>query len=174
MKNLKELTEKYPKGLGQLRWGGKQFYEVNSDIPLSLNSYGGEKGFVLNDKGEVEIFDLNEEVFVKRRYYLDDWLETEVEYETEYFWDEKEPKTWWGLTLENYYPHPYYPEKEIIAFDVVRDLPFNLAGTVETVVGECPNSWIELESPDGAYDFTVSDCLLCPEFFRPIYKDEKV
>ena len=172
MLNLKELSERYKDvGLGYISFGGKSFYEINSDIPLSLNSFGGKEGFVLNDKGEVELFDTSDKVLVKRHYYLnEDWHHyEEVEYKTEHFWDEEEPNKWWGKTLDNYYPHPWYPEKEIIAFELIGNLPFNRKGVIEQVVGEGENSWIELSSPDGAYDFTVSDCLQCPEFFKPSY-----
>lgn len=173
MKNLKEISEKYKDvGLGYINWGGKKYYEINSNTPLSLNSYGGVKGFILNDEGEVELYDISEKVLIKRHYYSDEEWENEVDYETEHFYDETSSKKWWGKTLDNYYPHPYYPEKEIVAFEIMQNLPFNNIGIIEQVVGEGENSWIELESPDGAYDFTVSDCLQAPEFFKPIYNYE--
>lgn len=171
MKNLKELTEKYKDvGLGYILWGGKGYYEINSDERLSFNSYGGTQGFVLNDKEEVEIYNLDDTYVVKRTYYLDENWTQEVFYATENFYDETDCRKWWGKTLDNYYPHPWYPEKKILAFETVGNLPFNRKGTIEKVVGEGENSWIELESADGSYDFTVSDCLECPEFFKPIYE----
>ena len=107
MLNLKELNERYKDvGLGYIRFGAKSYYEINSDIPLSLNSYGGERGFILNDKNEVELFDLNNKALFKRHYYLEDSWENEVDYETEFYWDEKQSNKWWGKTLDNYYPHP--------------------------------------------------------------------
>jgi len=173
MLNLKELSERYKDvGLGYIHFGGKSYYEVNSDVPLSLNSFGGKGGFVLSVKGEVQLFDASDRVLVKRHYYLtEEWNdEDEVDYETEHFWDETTSNRWWGKTLDDYFPHPWYPEKEIISFELIGNLPFNRKGVIEQVVGEGENSWIELTSPDGAYDFTVSDCLQCPEFFRPLYK----
>ena len=172
MLNLKELSERYKDvGLGYIHFGGHYYYEINSDVPLSLNSFGGKEGFVLNDKGEVQLYDTSDKVLVKRHYYLTEELndEDEVNYETEHFWDEDESRIWWGKTLDKYYPHPWYPKKEIIAFELIGNLPFNRKGVIEKVVGEGENSWIELTSPEGAYDFTVSDCLQCPEFFKPLY-----
>jgi len=173
MLNLKELVKRYKDvGLGYISFGGKSYYEVNSDTPLSFNSFGGKSGFRLNDKGEVQLFDVSDKVLVKRHYYLNEgWNDNEeVEYKTEHFWDETTSNKWWGNTLDKYYPHPWYPQKEIKSFEVINNLPFNRKGTIEQVIGEGNNSWIELESPEGAYDFTVEDCLKCPEFFKPLYK----
>ncbi len=179
MLNLKELSERYKDvGLGRISFGGWSYYEINSDIPLSLNSFCGKRGFVLNEKGEVELFQLATPEEYK--YYFNDkeipydeyWelLDSEM-YDDTHFNVIIEPKKWWGKTLDNYYPHPWYPERKIIAFELVNDIPFNRKGTVEEVVGEGENSWIELPSPEGAYDFTVSDCLNCPEFFKPVYDE---
>jgi hypothetical protein len=171
MINLKQLSERYKDvGLGHISFGGKSYYEIDSDTPLRLNSYSGKDGFVLNELGEVELCDLNDNRFVKRRYFLDENWDYEVDYETEHFWDETKPNMRWGKTLDNYYPHPWFPDKEIVAFEVINNLPFNRKGTIEKVVGGL-DGWIELESPDGAYDFTVVDCLQCPEFFKPIYNE---
>lgn len=175
MLNFKELSERYKDvGLGHIGFGRKSYYEINSDEALSLNSFGGKEGVVLNNKEEVQLFDISDRVLVKRHYYLtEDWNdEDEVDYETEHYWDEDAPRIWWGKTLDSYFPHPWYPSKKIIAFKLVNDMPFNRKGTVEKVIGEGENSWIELSSPEGAYDFTVSDCLNCPEFFKPLYDEQ--
>lgn len=171
MKNLKELQEKYskyPHGLGHIRWGGKSYYEINSDVPLNLNNSGRE--FILNEKGEVELFDLNRKVLSKRHYYLDELWEDEVDYETDYFWDEYDCLSWWGKTLDNYYPWSWYPEKDIIAFEITNDIPFNPTGGVLEVVGGTNEGWIELRTSDGSFTLTVRDCLACPEFFKPVYE----
>lgn len=172
MLDLKKLGERYKDvGLGVCRFGGRNFYEVNSDTPLSLNSYGGTMGFVLNDKEEVELFNLSEKVLVKRHYYLtEDWNdEDEVEYETEYYWDETEPKKWWGKTLDNYYPHPWYPERKIVAFQLINNVPLHNEGTVFKVKQEI-YPYIIVTTISGEIYYQLEDCLNCPEFFKPIYE----
>ncbi len=164
MLNLKELSEKYKDvGLGYIRFGGKSYYEVNSDKPLSLNAHDGKIGFVLNENQEVELFDLSERVLIKRHYYKDLHWEDEVDYETEYWWDEKECEKWWGKTLDNYYPHPWYPDKKIIAFELINDIPFFRKGKIFNLF--CG----EIECNYGV-KYSEDDCLKLPEFFKPIYK----
>ncbi len=145
MKNLKEIDERYknqPNGLGYLGWGGKSFYEINSDKPLYLNSYGGGKGFVLNNLSEVELFEFFE---TPHQYYLKNVELTEDEYYDildviDHDWELEEYiglklehnncRKWWGLTLDNYYLHPYYPDRKIVSFEVIRDIPFTKIGDI--------------------------------------------
>lgn len=182
MKNLKQLLERYNTlSTGALGWGGKSYYEMNSDVPLSLNSYGQPKGFILNEKHEVELFELGES-------YLDWYVEddegikhfisdeqcnvifAEMGYPDEYVLGidadvQSSTKKWWGKTLDNYYPHPWYPEKEIVAFEVIRMLPFFTVGDViEMDEYRVIRSEIDLEC---FYD--IYDCLKYPEFFKPVY-----
>lgn len=184
MLNLKELSERYKDvGLGYIRFGGKSFYEINSETPLQLNSYGGTKGFILNDNNEVELFEFINQDYICRlkgieitkeefsslvEYFNDDELEDEyLSFEST-----NGSRKWWGKTLDNYYPHPWFPSKEIVAFELVNNLPFNRKGVIEKVIGATNDEggWIELNTVDGSYDFTVSDCLNSPEFFKPIYQ----
>lgn len=167
MLNLKELSERYKDvGLGYIRFGGKSYYEINSDISLSLNSFGGSKEFVLNDKEEVELFDISDKVLVKRHYFLiEDWNEEyEVNYETQYYWDETTPNNWWGKTLDNYYPHPWYPDKKIVAFELINDIPFFRKGKVVKV----KNNHITFNL---GVNYSVDDCLHLVEFFKPLYDE---
>lgn len=165
MINLKELSNRYKDvGLGYIRFGGKSYYEINSDKPLSLNCYGGTIGFVLNDKEQVELYDLSDKRLVKRHYFLTEELndKDEVDYETEYYWDCTEPNTWWGKTLDNYYPHQYWPDKKIQAFEIINDIPFFRKGKVFKV----EDGGISITSTVG---YSINNCLSYPEFFKPIY-----
>ena len=187
MLNLKELSERYKDvGLGYIRFGGHSYYEVNSDIPLKLNSYGGKEGFILNSKGEAQIFEIvsapflyfNWEKEITSDEYYDSLDEinndSKKEGELGLRLEHDSIKRWWGKTLDQYYPHPWYPEKEIIAFELIADLPYNRKGVFIEVVcaGDCHHGelgWIELTSKDGSYDFTVTECLDLPEYFKPLY-----
>ncbi len=171
MVNLKELFERYKDvGLGYISFGGKSYYEIDSDIPLSLNSFGGKDGFVLNDEGQVELYDLTDKVLIKRHYYSDENWDNEVDYETKKYWDETEANKLWGKTLDNYYPHPWYADKKIIAFEIINNLPFNRKGVTVAVNRDKEASWIELETFLSSYHLNTVDCLLTPEFFKPIYE----
>ena len=181
MKNLKELQEKYSKhfnGLGHVKWGGKSFYEINSDKPLSLNSVGGKDGFILNELGQVQCYEILEADY---KFFISEKEITEDEYykyvEEAGYDSEKEEelglkiennniREWWGLTLDNYYPWPYYPDKEIIAFEIVSNLPYFYEGVIYNVEEEVIRS---TENYELAY--VVWECLEHPEFFRPIYKN---
>lgn len=139
MKNLQQLVERYANksnGLGSISWGGKSFYETNSDVPLSLNS--SFYGFILNDKQEVELYDLNRQEIYK----------------------------WWGKTLDNYYPWPWYPEKEIKAFEVIRDFPLFSLGDILEVDEE----GLVRSTQDWEMAYWVDQCLDFPEWFKPIYE----
>lgn len=167
MINLQELNNRYKDtGLGYIRFGGKDYYEINSDKPLSLNSYGGTIGFVLNEQGQVELYDLDQKVLVKRHYYADEDWNDEVEHETEYFWDEEEALKWWGKTIDNYFPHPWFPDRKIEAFELVNDIPGFRKGKVFEVV----ENQIR---PAFSVFYSVDDCLHLPEFFKPLYATEK-
>jgi hypothetical protein len=175
MLNLKELSERYKDvGLGYIKFGGKSFYEINSDTPLQLNSYGGTSGFILNHNNEVQLFEFVEDGC---KHYLKGVQITEVEfYElVEYFNDDDledeflrmehgGTRKWWGKTLDNYYPHPWYPGKEIIAFEIVNNLPFSRKGKIIELSGD---GGISLNETVG---YSILNCLSNPEFFKPIYK----
>lgn len=183
MKNLKEMVDRYkdePNGVGCVQWGGKSFYEINSDVPLQLNSYGGKDGYILNEEGQVELFEFFDAPHKYFKAGVEITEEEWIEIEDEINWSsEKEEeleleithdncRKWWGLTLDNYYPHPWYPEKKTVAFELVGNLPFNKKGIICEVL-EGKNGWIELYTTDDIYSFSVKNCLEAPEFFKPIY-----
>ena len=173
MINLKELSERYKDvGLGYIHFGGHSYYEINSDVPLSLNSFGGKDGFVLNDKGEVELFELN--YSDDYRYFFNGaevsqdkyWeLEDSEMYDDISFEIVSENKKWWGKTLDNYYPHPWFPDRKIIAFELVNDIPFFRKGKVFNLF--CGD--IEC---DYGVKYSEDDCLQLPEFFKPVYDEQ--
>lgn len=174
MKNLKELQEKYSRyfnGLGHVSWGGKSYYEINSDKPLNLNSYGGKEGFILNELGQVELWEHKEHY--SYTYYYKGQEVTEEEFhrlDVEGASDDdltlqSEPsKKWWGLTLDNYYPWPYFTDKKILKFEVVRNIPFFNEGEVYNVF--CG----EIIDNEGYIRYSEEQCLEFPEFFKPIYE----
>ncbi len=172
MINLKELDERYKDvGLGYIRFGGKSYYEINSDIPLSLNSFGGKDGFVLNDKGEVELYKLSETEDYK--YYFNDrevscfeyWeLEDSGMYDDVSFEIKDNNKNWWGKTLDHYYPHPWYPQKKIVAFELVNDIPGFRKGKIF-------NLYMGYIEPNVGVSYSVDDCLQLVEFFKPLYDE---
>lgn len=180
MLNIEEISKRY-KCLGEIRWGNKNYYEINSDEPLSLNSYGGDDGWLLNDKGEVEIYELIEAPW---QYFLKDKEITREEYEDileEINYDyEKEAeiglrtenfnvKQYWGKTLDNYYPHPWYPNRAIKGFEIVNNLPGAKKG-VFIELNNINNMWIEIHLCGDILQYSIEDCLDNPEFFKPIYK----
>lgn len=177
MLNLKQLVERYPKGLGEIRFGSHNYYEIDSDKPLSLNSYGGSKGFVLSKKNEVELFEIIEapyqfflgekEITDEEYYRLCDSVNNNIDEEEKLGLrlEHNNVRKWWGKTLENYYPHPYYPEKEVVGFEVISILPYFPKGFYE----------VEFDFIKSGVDDTLayytSQCLEYPEFFKPIYNE---
>lgn len=181
MINLQQLVDRYKDvGLQEIRFRYRHFYEINSDIPLNLSSHGGSAGFILNDKDCVQIFDIIETdedyLFFKdgEQIHRDVfWALVDAGHRDDIHLERNNIEYYDGKTLENYYPHPYFPEKQIIAFEIINNLPFCRIGRIEKVVGfdgDGLSEWIEIASLDGAYDFTVEDCLNQPEFFKPLYE----
>lgn len=175
MKNLKEIQEKYRKyfnGLGHVRWGGKSYYGINSDKPLNLNSYGGEEGFKLNELGQVELWETKENhiytYFYKGQEVSEEdyWrLEDDGVSDDDLTLKSEGCKKYWGLTLDNYFPHPWYPEKEIISFEIINNLPYFDEGGIYEVEGNLIRS-----DEDFELAYFTWQCLEHPEFFKPIYK----
>jgi len=176
MKNLKEISEKYKDvGLGHIRWGGKKYYEINSDKEISLNSYGGSAGFVLNDAEQVQTYYFTDapylyykgkEEITSDEYYalladIDDDLEKEVALDLSF--ESVSTILEWGLTLDNYYPYPWYPEREITAFELMMDIPFHRKGIILNV----SETGMLI---DAVYNFSLALCLELAEYFKPIYK----
>lgn len=132
MKNLQEIIDRYkeqiPYGsvMGFLGWGGKQYYKKDSVAPTNLNA--DYNGFIINKKGKVETFNLNT-------------LETSLS------------KKKWGLTLSEYYPHQYFPDKSPIKIETIRIMPGVPIGTMLKPTKK--NIALSMEYP---------------EFYKPIYK----
>lgn len=172
MLNLKELSERYKDvGLGYIRFGGHSYYEVNSDIPLSLNSFGGTTGFILNDKGEVELWEFVDAPYT---YYKngeeiseDEWHNTEESEDVQLDIRSDNTRKWWGKTLDNYFPHEWYPDRKIVAFELVNNIPgFRKGEVFEVNVDEC-----YADVGDSGVYYKLHDCLSYPEFFMPIYDE---
>lgn len=185
MNNFQEIINRYSGKIkrnsvtGYLAWGGKNFYEINSQKELCLNR--DYESFILNEKGEVEIYEIiDRENGLGMTCYRDpeftipityEEIDDEgLEYEEGYFRNYEEGiKKYWGKTLDHYYPHPWYPNKEIKGFEILRELP-------EVFIGEI----IELSYNfyDGLFIkisqniiYSLEKCLKFCEFFRPIYYD---
>jgi len=174
MKNLAELQDKYSRyfnGLGKIGWGGKSYYEINSDIPLNLNSAGGKNGFILNDSGQVELWDSKEHYnytfFYKGQEITEDEyrkLEDEGASDDDLTLKSEDSKKWWGLTLDKYYPHPYYPTTKVISgFEIINNIPFFDEGEFYDLEDD------KIRSIDDDMLYNRLQCLEYPEFFKPIY-----
>lgn len=162
---------------GYLSWGGRRFYELNSDVPYHLN--GTYDDFIKNELGEIQCWESGPEEY---EYFFDGKLITEKEYnaiwvnenilgetndELDFRTDIKlvnTTKYWWGKTLDQYYPHPYFTDKEIIGFKVIRNLPFYKINEIYYLNDDknLGDDWSEV-------DYSLADCLKYPEFFEPIY-----
>ncbi len=182
MLNLQEIINRYKDKIdrssvmGFLTWGGKPYYRINSDKPISLNSTF--EGFILNKEGFAEEYEIleNEESLL---YFSDKELTNQISWEEFYnlFGDNDEiysnqvisnpnrTKYTRELSLSEYYPHPWFPEKEIISFKCIRIVPFWEL-----------NKEYELDeeglitSEDEETKMWEYECLQYPEFFEPIYK----
>lgn len=92
MLTLDKIIDRYKSNnLGILLWGGKTYYKINSDTPISLNAT--YNGFILDKNNRVQEFTIDESCNTKKKI---------------------------GSTLKNYYPWPYFSKEEIKAFEVVR------------------------------------------------------
>lgn len=162
MKNMLEIIDRYKEQLpkngnsvtGFLHWGGKKYYEINSNDPLSINSKWGVE-FITNNKGGVELYSLDEKIPGINTYFTDDTYEKETKLKTEFFIENLSPKTWWGKTIDNYYPWPWFPDKEITHVEIVRIIPEYTLGSQIEVKNNAMLLWKALEYP---------------EFFKPLYK----
>lgn len=136
MLNLEKLSERYQGQLGDIQWGAKQWYVIESDEPIMLNRTSSK--FICNEEGLAEEF----------RWISDDSLES--------------TKKTYRLPLSAYYPHPWYPNKEIKAFMTVSRVPGHDIGDDIEIFANCLIS--------NSLTLTVQECLQMPEFFMPVYK----
>lgn len=165
--------------MGYLSFGAHEFYKKNSDESLNINS--NYEGFITNENGEVELFKYNEDYEIPLEPYFRDQEFTipvtqeeiyceNLDYDYTYFRDFKtEEKNsvfkWYDDTIDKYYLHPYYPKKEIKAFEVIRILPGCFVGNVYNIrtINDIPYIFAN------DLNFTVKYCLQYPEFFKPLY-----
>lgn len=135
MLNVEKLSERYQGQLGDIQWGAKQLYVIESDEPVSLNRTRAK--FITNDEGLAEEFS---------------WIGD----------SNKTAKKTYRLPLSEYYPHPWYPHKEIKAFMTVSRVPGHDIGDDIEIFANCLIS--------NSLTLTVQECLQMPEFFMPVYK----
>ena len=169
MITIKQLQDRYPDS--SFGHGGKGYYEINSTTPVFINSYGYKKEIV-NDKGEVQCFDLldredytytlNGKEISEDKYYLlledEDGIPDGLE--------QIYSKFWWGKTIDQYYSWPYFPDKEVKAFECVRKIPYFNVGEVY----EVEYDGLIRSDEDSELAYWVYQCLEHPEFFKPIYE----
>lgn len=176
MLNLLDLTKRYGNlGMGYIRFGGHSFYKINSDEPLELNSRGGSDGYILNSDGEVEIFKISDDrsydIYYKGKKITSeeyDNMELDEVIDDIKIVDNSTIK-YFDETLDKYYPHPWYPEKEIVSFQVVNISPFLKKDQILNIENGTIN--IQNDSNEISYTITVEDCLKSPEFFKPLYNE---
>lgn len=169
MKNLQELIERYknyPRII--IPFSHHFWYEINSDKGLNLNSYG-RFDYVLNEAGEVETYELIDAPYL---YFLDSAEITDEQRDNLTEDEERRLEIRhdnvikiWGKTLDNYYIHPYYPDKKIKGFEIVKMLPLFELGKVY----ECDDDGIITSDLDWDLSYLTYQCLDYPEFFKPIY-----
>lgn len=170
----KDILPRYTSSvMGYLMWGARQYYAINSDEPLLINSqYGVE--FITNKEGLVEEYSIIEDV-PNTLYYRDEEQTQEVSFDEFYNRFFKSPHTEeeyseyyhkytrnnpdrvkfrYRYKTEELYPHPWYPGRDISHFKVIRIMP-----------GLLPGDEIVQESYEKEQYY-----LQYPEFFKPIYK----
>ena len=77
-----------------------------------------------------------------------------------------------GDTLDQYYPHPYFDNKEFYGFKITQNLPNFKKGEVYLIQqGIEGGDYISGAKYKSIY--FVSDCLDYPEFFQPQYRDSE-
>lgn len=77
-----------------------------------------------------------------------------------------------GTHLSGYYPHPFFSDREIKGFKIVKPIPnFKLGGIYLLQYGIENNHYIA--SPKYGGKFFLENCLEYPEFFEPVYYPKK-
>lgn len=134
MKSIKDIIERYKDQvpsywsvIGFLNWGGKNWFEINSNDPVNLNSTSKE--FIKNKKGQIETY-----------YYVERVSGRTITVKE------------WGKTLDQYYPHPYFPDQKPAWIETIRILPGKPIGSI-------------LKVTKG----NIALCMEYPEFYKPIY-----
>lgn len=179
MLNIQQLIDRYKDFLpsyqksvmGYLSWGGKSYYTINSNVPISLNS--DYNGFILNDEGLVQEYVLNDEPLYK--WYYDEELTSplrdddfDVDYDDLYRIENENLSTKsYKNTLDKYYPHPYFPNSPIRSFTVIRIMPFWILNKEYLVEEAGGDKYIQSEDIDTI--MLKRECLMYPEFFKPNY-----
>jgi hypothetical protein len=141
MYNLARLRKRYEGKTGSfswlafLRWGRKESYGINTSRGVMLNGVANSGEFKTNDKGQIQEFDITNE----------------------------SGKVWWGLTEDQYYPWPWFPDKKIVAFTCINICPGFEMGKVYAV----DNGGFFINDDYVVHAFTTG--LDYPEFFKPVY-----
>lgn len=172
MLTVKGLLERYPEGLASaLQWGMKSYYKEGCDEPFHLNSTS--QGFILNDEGRVQCYAEDGEIPTAA---------LDVERDDTHWSDSVR---WWDETLDKFYPHPWHPDKKILAFKCIRCCPsFTRDVEYEVSYFEDRNKRVRdkgltplfstgisaVASDDGLFCPHPKFMLRYPEFFRPVYE----
>jgi hypothetical protein len=188
MINVQNLIDRYKKVIkspysavtGFLSWGGKQYYAINSDEALNINSQWN-KEFITNEEGFVEEYKIGEDQH-PYLYFLDidhtkpvsyeEWIKTmakegypEDRYDLYTTDNPFRVERKYRYKTTDLYPWPWYPDREIKSFTVVRIAPFWTLGE-EYEVEETGL----ITSEDDQTKLWLDEALSFPEFFKPNYK----
>lgn len=183
MLNLQQFYDKYgPRALP----GNGPNYLVNSDVPHSLNrTY---EAYVTDADGRVQEYSMELLSGVEHPHPTPEEEAAELlvdeagqdrarEARCEEYSRRQNETLWWGETLDKYYPHPYYPDDEVVAVQVLQDIPTGhgivKAGTV------VPDSEENDDEPQFSLpwyrktyqaDYPLSAVYDMPQYFKPLYE----
>jgi hypothetical protein len=182
-----------------LQWGGNGYYLINSDVERHLNSVSpshyekwdrSADGFIM--KGEyVQEYTHNENIQANNWsvdsegiiLLTEDQVEAQLKIMGTDKWldwvdslyrikNEDYTIRTYNNKLEDYYPHPWYPDKEIESFECIRMSVYWTVGTRYDVFVE--NDGYLIEGDDHETRLWLSEALDFPEFFKPIYKGDSL
>jgi hypothetical protein len=100
---------------------------------------------------------------------LEKYKATELAREDIYMVNETEPITLsGGNDLTKCFLHPYFPDKKVIGFELVKPFPhFNMGVIYLLQSGGSDGDYII--SNKGMSRYTISECFEFPEYFKPAY-----
>lgn len=183
MFNIVALKNRYKDVKYGLSSIGMGKYLVNSDENINLNS-SGDGEYILDENGFVEEFKFD--TTVKPSFWYkdeagtelvsDEYLDSELVKHNFNVFDGLYLKDNPAYTIrtyrakpEEYYPHPWYPDKQIIEFECIRMAPYWTYGKKYEV-----ESWFTgdafIQADDNETRLWVWEALEYPEFFKPIYE----
>lgn len=172
MLSVAGLVTRYPQGLGPaLSWGGKCYYKINCSEPYNLNSTFS--GFILRDDDRVQCYSWEAPPSTALLIDMEERSESIV---------------WWDAKLDGFYPHPFFSDNKIMAFQCVRTCPSFTEGELYEVsypedrlkrlkdrglpilFPESISSLVIVPGDDRMTNFDVNYMLQYPEFFKPVYE----